>query len=60
MSLNCEIQRLKTLLDYKDEELKTLKKKEDFGFECINGLREEFDQWLKNLVSENETMSTEL
>jgi len=31
------------MLEYKDFELSAMKKKEDFGFECINGLRQEFD-----------------
>lgn len=49
MGLQCEIQRLKTMLEYKDYELQEKTRKEDFGFECFNGLRQEFDVKMKNL-----------
>jgi hypothetical protein len=49
LNLQCEITRLKTLLDYKEFELAQIKQKEDFGFECFNGLRQEFDVKMKNL-----------
>ena len=48
-TLNCEIQRLNTLLEYKEYELSELNKKQDFGFECFSGLRKEFDEKMKNL-----------
>lgn len=61
MELNCEITRLKTLLEYKEFELTQIKQKDDeFGFfECFNGLRQEFDHKMKNLEMMNEALANE-
>ncbi len=38
------------MLEYKDHELSETKKKADFGYECISGLRKEFDEKIRDLT----------
>ena len=59
-TLQCEIQRLKTLNEYKDYELQKKQEKEDFGYEAFSSLRREFDERISEFQNKSHHLEQEL